>query len=76
MRTRTERGRFEPVVQVKILGDGQPIWEQTVRWDARLRSASTWEVANVRTLELQTLCEDGKIGPLRHLDLADAKLIK
>jgi hypothetical protein len=71
----TERGRFEPVVQVKILGDGQPIWEQTVRWDAAPVSLEL-EVANVRTLELQTLSEDGKIGPLRHLDLADAKLIK
>lgn len=71
----TERGRFEPIVQVKILGDGQPIWEQTVRWDAAPISLDL-EVGNVRTLELQTLCEDGKIGPLRHLDLADAKLIR
>ena len=71
----SDRGRFEPVVQVRILADGQPLWEQAVRWDAAPISLDL-DVANVRTLELVTTCEDGKIGPLRHVDLADAKLIK
>lgn len=71
----TDRGRFDPEVQVQILADGKPIWEQLVRWDAAPISLEL-DVANVRTLELVTHCDDGKIGPLRHLDLADAKLIK
>ena len=71
----TERARFEPVVLVKILADGKPLWEQSVRWDAAPTSLDL-DVADVRTLEIVTSTEDGKIGPLRHVDFADAKLIK
>ena len=71
----TERARFEPVVVVRILADGNPLWEQSVRWDAAPTSLDL-DVADVRTLEIVTSTEDGKIGPLRHVDFADAKLIK
>ncbi len=71
----TERARFEPVVLVKIVADGKPLWEQSVRWDAAPTSLDL-DMTNVRTLEIVTSTEDGKIGPLRHVDLADAKLIK
>lgn len=71
----TERGRFEPVVHVQILADGKSLWEKTVRWDGAPETVDL-DVENVRTLELVTACEDGKIGPLRHVDFADAKLIK
>ena len=71
----SERARFEPVVLVRILADGKPLWEQSVRWDAAPVSLDL-DVADVRTLEIVTSTEDGKIGPLRHVDLADAKLIK
>ena len=71
----SERARFEPVVQVQILADGQPLWEQSVRWDAGPVSLDL-DLADVKTLEIITSTADGKIGPLRHVDLADAKLIK
>ncbi len=71
----SDRGRFEPVVLVKILADGKSLWEQSVRWDAAPVSLDL-DVAHVKTLEIVTSTEDGKIGPLRHVDLADAKLIK
>ena len=71
----SDRGRFEPVVMVRILADGKAIWEQSVRWDAAPVSLDL-DLADVRTLEIVTSTEDGKIGPLRHVDLADAKLIK
>jgi len=71
----SERGRFEPVVQVQILADGKPLWEQAVRWDAEPVSLDL-DLADVKTLEIITSTEDGKIGPLRHVDFADAKLIK
>ena len=71
----TERARFEPVVQVQILADGQLLWEQAVRWDAAPVSLDL-DVADVRTLEIITTATDGKVGPLRHLVFADAKLIK
>lgn len=71
----TERARFEPVVLVKILADGKPLWEQSVRWDAAPTSLDL-DVADVRVLEIVTSTADGKIGPLRHVDFADAKLIK
>ena len=71
----TERSRFEPIVEVKILADGKPLWEQTVRWDAAPVSLDL-DLANVKTLEIITSTTDGKIGPLRHVDFADAKLIK
>lgn len=71
----SDRGRFEPVVLVKILADGKLLWEQSVRWDAAPVILDL-DVADVRTLEIVTSAEDGKIGPLRHVDLADAKLIK
>ena len=71
----SDRARFEPVVLVQILADGKSVWEQSVRWDAAPVSLDL-DVANVRTLEIVTSAEDGKIGPLRHVDLADAKLIK
>lgn len=71
----TERARFDPVVMVKILADGKPLWEQSVRWDAAPTSLDL-DVADVRMLEIVTSTEDGKIGPLRHVDFADAKLIK
>ncbi len=71
----SDRGRFEPVVLVRILADGKPLWEQSVRWDAAPVSLDL-DVSDVRTLMIVTSTEDGKIGPLRHVDLADAKLIK
>ncbi len=71
----SDRGRFEPVVLVKILADGKLLWEQSVRWDAAPVILDL-DVVDVRTLEIVTSAEDGKIGPLRHVDLADAKLIK
>ncbi len=71
----SERARFEPVVLVRILADGKPLWEQSVRWDAAPVSLDL-DVADVRTLEIITSTEDAKIGPLRHVDFADAKLIK
>ena len=71
----TERSRFEPIVNVQILADGKPLWEQTVRWDAAPVSLDL-DLANVKTLEIITSTTDGKIGPLRHVDFADAKLIK
>jgi NPCBM/NEW2 domain len=71
----SERARFEPVVLVQIMADGKSVWEQSVRWDTAPVSLDL-DVADVRTLEIVTSTEDGKIGPLRHVDLADAKLIK
>jgi len=71
----SERSRFAPVVQVRILADGKPLWEQSVRWDAEPVSLDL-DLTDVKTLEIITSTEDGKIGPLRHVDFADAKLIK
>lgn len=71
----SERARFEPVVLVRILADGKPLWEHSVRWDAAPVSLDL-DVADVRTLEIITSTEDSRIGPLRHVDFADAKLIK
>ena len=71
----SDRARFAPVVLVRILADGKPLWEQSVRWDAAPVNLDL-DVADVRNLEIVTSTEDGKIGPLRHVDLADAKLIK
>lgn len=70
-----ERGRFQPVVQVQILADGKPLWEQEVRWDAEPATLDL-DMTDVKTLEIITSTADGKIGPLRHVDFADAKLIK
>lgn len=71
----SERGRFQPVVQVQILADGKPLWEQEVRWDAEPVNLDL-DLTDVKTLEIMTSSADGKIGPLRHVDFADAKLIK
>ena len=71
----SERARFEPVVQVQILADGKSIWGQPVRWDAA-PIALDLDLTDVKTLEIITSTADGKIGPLRHVDFADAKLIK
>lgn len=71
----SERGRFQPVVQVQILADGKPLWEQEVRWDAEPMVLDL-DLADVKTLEIVTSTSDGKVGPLRHVDFADAKLIK
>ncbi len=71
----TERSRFEPVVLVRILADGKPLWEQSVRWDAEPVNLDL-DLTDVKLLEIITSTTDGKIGPLRHVDFADAKLIK
>ena len=71
----SERSRFQPVVQVQILADGKPLWEQEVRWDAEPATLDL-DMTDVKTLEIITSAADGKIGPLRHVDFADAKLIK
>lgn len=71
----SERTRFEPVVHVEILTDGKQIWEKEVRWDAPPESVDL-DLTGAKVLEIVTSTTDGKLGPLRHLDFADAKLIK
>lgn len=73
--TISDRANFEPIVRLQLFADGKSVFDQELRWD-QAPMAVDLDLNDVRRLELVTSSRDGKTGPCRLLDLADAKLIK
>ncbi len=73
--TNADRANFQPVVHLQLLADGKSVFDQDIRWDQAPIPVDI-DLTDVRRLELVTKSQDGKTGPSRLVDLADAKLIK
>lgn len=74
-RNSSECARFNPRVQVTVLGDGKPLLDSDVAWGDEPRALDL-DVSGVRDLEIRVLSPGNTLGACEHLALADARVIR